>query len=134
MDRIALDTTFLIDLQNERRGRGADRGAGAFLRAHRNAELFLPVVARGEYLEAFDRPDSAQARELVDALRTLNLTTEVAATYAAVARRLRAAGTLIGTNALWIGATAKTAGLPLVTRNAGEFRRIPGLTVLDYAA
>jgi hypothetical protein len=31
MDRAARDTTFLIDLQNELRGRGAVRGAIAFL-------------------------------------------------------------------------------------------------------
>lgn len=34
MDRIALDTTFLIDLQNERRGRGQVRGAREFLESH----------------------------------------------------------------------------------------------------
>ena len=132
MDRIALDTTFLIDLQNERRGRGRPRGAGTFLRANRSAELLVPAVVRGEYLEGFDHPDSLEAGELIAALPILNVTSEVAITYATVTRRLRADGNLLGTNDLWIGCTARTAHLPLVTRNAEEFRRIPGLTVLDY--
>ena len=133
MDRLALDTTFLIDLQNARRGRGGVRGAAEFLRANRDAELFLPVVARGEYLEGFENPDAAEARELVDALQVLNVTSEVARVYAEVARQLRGAGRLIGANDLWIGCTAMTANLPLATRNADEFRRIPGLAVLEYA-
>lgn len=132
MDRYVIDTTFLIDLQNERRG-GRSRGAEEFLRANPGAELLLPVVARGEYLAGFDDPDSREARELVDALRVLNVTTEVARTYAAVTRELRRAGELIGANDLWIGCTAKTAKLPLITRNADVFRRIPRLAVVNYA-
>jgi hypothetical protein len=41
MDRVALDTTFLIDLQNERRGRGAVQGATAFLESHLETLLFF---------------------------------------------------------------------------------------------
>ena len=66
MERLALDTTFLIDLQNERRGRGRARRAVEFLQTRPNAELFLPVVARGEYLQGFKDPDSNEAREFVD--------------------------------------------------------------------
>jgi hypothetical protein len=56
VERVALDTTFLIDLQNEHRGRGAPAGAVAFLRAHASTDLLLPSVALGEYLEGFDDP------------------------------------------------------------------------------
>lgn len=132
MEEIALDTSFLIDLQHERRGRGPDRGAGAFLLENRSAIFFLPVIARGEYLEGFDEPDSPEAREWIDGIKPLEVTAEVASSYAKVARQLRAAGLLIGTNDLWIGCTALCAGLPLATRNVSEFKRIPGLQVLDY--
>jgi predicted nucleic acid-binding protein len=132
MDQIALDTTFLIDLQNERRGRGRARGASAFLLANRNAEFFLPVIARGEYLEGFERPEVPEAHEWIDAIKVLEVTAEVALSYASVARQLRAAGCLIGTNDLWIGCTALKANLPLATRNVTEFRRIPGLRVMEY--
>jgi tRNA(fMet)-specific endonuclease VapC len=134
MDRLAIDTTFLIDLQNERRRRGEKRGATNFLRANLEVELLLPCVALGEYLEGFDDPHGAEAQALIAPLRVLDITTEVARTYATIARSLRASGRLIGTNDLWIGCTASVAGLPLVTRNSSHFRRIPGLKVLSYSA
>lgn len=133
MDRAALDTTFLIDLQNERRSRGRARGAIAFLRAHPSAELFLPSVAMGEYLEGFDDPEGTAAMALVAPLRTLDVTPEVAVLYARVTRTLRSGGRLIGANDLWIACTAKVAGLPIVTRDVDHFRRVPQLEVVGYA-
>ena len=133
MDRIALDTTFLIDLQNERRGRGQVRGARELLESHPQAQLLLPAVALGEYLEGFSDPSSPEARALVDPLRILEITEAVAHTYAVTVRHLRSVGLLIGTNDLWIGCTAKAANIPLATRNGAHFSRIPGLQVIAYA-
>lgn len=133
MVRVALDTTFLIDLQNERRGRGEPKGATSFLAAHQSTELLLPSVARGEYLEGFDDPDGDEAQALVSVLRPLDVTAKVARVYAEVARSLRAAGRLIGTNDLWIACTARAAGVPIVTRNADHFGRVPDLDVIDYS-
>lgn len=56
MDRLALDTTFLIDAQNERRSRGPKRGATAFLEANPDLDVLLPSVALGEYIEGFENP------------------------------------------------------------------------------
>lgn len=133
MERLALDTTFLIDLQNERRRRGKHRGATSFLKANATAELSLPSVALGEYLEGFDDPEGDAAQALVLPLRILDVTTEVARVYASTTRALRASVQLIGSNDLWIGCTAKAANLPLVTRNVEPFRRIPGLSVIGYS-
>lgn len=132
MERLALDTTFLIDLQNENRRRGPSRGARAFLETSSKTELFLPVTARGEYLEGFDDPESIEARSLIDALTPLNVTAQVATLYARVVRHLRQEGSLIGSNDLWIGCTALAAGLPIATRNPSHFDRIPGLTTVAY--
>lgn len=133
MDRVALDTTFLIDLQNERRGRGAPRGAIDFLREHTATELLLPAIALGEYLEGFDDPDGPSARALVSGLTVLEVTGEVSREYARVTRTLRATGELIGANDLWIACTANAAGVPILTSNVEHFRRVPGLTVVQYA-
>jgi predicted nucleic acid-binding protein len=121
-------------LQNERRSRGTRRGATEFLEANPDLEVLLPSVALGEYLEGFEDPDGADARALVARLMLLDVTPDVARLYASVARSLRSRGRLIGTNDLWLGCTALAAGLPLLTRNAEHFRRIPeGLDVIEYA-
>lgn len=132
MNRIALDTTFLIDLQNERRKRGVARGALDFLRKHADTVFFLPVIARGEYLEGFPDPESVEARDWIDLLETIEVSQEAATEYAKVTRKLRLEGRLIGGNDLWIVCAAKVAGMPLATANTGEFGRIPGLKVIDY--
>jgi tRNA(fMet)-specific endonuclease VapC len=133
MEGVALDTSFLIDLQNERRARGRVRGAVAFLEAHRTTRLLLPAVALGEYLEGFDDPASEVAQALVAHLDILPVTEDVAQLYARTTRVLRSAGKLLGTNDLWIACTARAAGVPIVTRNMGHFRRVPQLGVLGYA-
>jgi predicted nucleic acid-binding protein len=133
MERLALDTTFLIDLQNERRARGQAKGATAFLHSHQSTELLLPSVALGEYLEGFADPDADEAQALVSALRILPVNADVARVYAATARGLRTKGRLIGTNDLWIACTAKAAKVPLVTRNGAHFKRVSGLVVVEYS-
>lgn len=47
-------------------------------------------------------------------------------------RHLQSGGNLIGTNDLWIAATALVHDMALVTNNADEFRKVPGLVVLEY--
>lgn len=133
MERLVLDTTFLIDLQNDRRGRGEKRGALAFLREHQEVELLLPVVVLGEYLEGFEDPDGDEAKALPSVLTILEVTDDVARLYAKVTRHLRRKGQLIGTNDLWIGCIARAAELPIVTRNTKDFHRIPGLQVVGYS-
>lgn len=132
MAQLALDTTFLIDLQNERRKRARSRGALAFLRSVLNSELLLPAVALAEYLEGFEDPESPEARALVAPLEVLEVTAAVAVSYARTAQGLRQSGQLIGTNDLWIACTALCARVPLVTRNVGEFRRVADLEVIGY--
>jgi predicted nucleic acid-binding protein len=103
------------------------------LRARPSDVFVLPTIALGEYLEGFADPKSAEAQALVSALELLPVTEPVAALYAVVTRELRAAGRLIGTNDLWIACTARSFGLPIVTRNVEHFARVPGLEVLSYS-
>lgn len=62
---------------------------------------------------------------------TLNVSA-VTARYATRSRTLRTEGIRMGDNDLWIAATAREAVEPLVTRDAGHFRRVPGLDVRTY--
>lgn len=52
--------------------------------------------------------------------------------YGELYRYLRQRGSLIGTNDLWIAATALVYGMPLVTRNVEHFERVPGLELVEY--
>jgi tRNA(fMet)-specific endonuclease VapC len=45
---------------------------------------------------------------------------------------LKKRGELLGANNLWIAAAALRHGEALVTRNARDFQRVPGLKVLTY--
>jgi predicted nucleic acid-binding protein len=57
---------------------------------------------------------------------------ETAPAYGRITRSLRAAGTLIGANDLWIAATSIRHEVPLVTVNVAEFRRVEGIQILPY--
>ncbi len=79
---------------------------------------------------------SATEREAwADLLRRFDLPPidrEVCWRYGQLFRYLKDNGLLIGTNDLWIAATAVVSGRPLVTRNARHFRRVPDLRVIGY--
>jgi predicted nucleic acid-binding protein len=52
--------------------------------------------------------------------------------YGQAYRHLRDNGQLIGTNDLWIAATAVANQMPVVTRNVEHYRRVPRLEVVGY--
>jgi len=53
--------------------------------------------------------------------------------YAVQFTQLRAAGTPIGANDLWIACHALTMDATLVTNNTGEFKRVSGLRLENWA-
>lgn len=130
--RVALDTSFLIDLQRERSKGDTEGPAHRFLAADPDVELHLSAVALGEFAEGFadeDHPILRVAREL-HVLLPIDEATAIR--YGEITRALRRAGQLIGSNDLWIAAASLRHGLPLVTGNASDFRRIDGLEVVAY--
>lgn len=130
MARLSFDTTFLIDLQRE--ANRAPAGAHAFLRHHADDTPCLSMIAFGEFAEGFPTPQDPDCLRMVDSFELLPLTRTVAECYSELSRRQRGSGNRIGTNDLWIAATALAHGLPLVTRNHRDFSRIPQLQVLGY--
>jgi tRNA(fMet)-specific endonuclease VapC len=54
-------------------------------------------------------------------------------TYGAIRLDLERSGMMIGNSDLWIAAHARSAGLTLVTNNARDFRRVPGLALENWA-
>lgn len=130
MESLIFDTTFLIDFQRERnREPGA---AHEFLGRHRESYAWLPIVAYGEYAEGFEDRGDSSFLSVVESFEILPVIRPVADAYARIARTLRQQGLLIGSNDLWIGATAIQRDWPLVTRNLEHFSRIPGIRLMGY--
>lgn len=100
-------------------------------------EAGISVITRGELAYgAALKPLKAQLREtferILDALDVLPLGADVAGHYGEIKAALRATGTPIGPNDLWIAAHARALGRTLVSHNTREFRRVPGLKVEDW--
>lgn len=130
--RVALDTTFLIDLQRERARGDTDGPAHRFLADGPDTELLLSTTALGEFAEGFGTADDPLLRIVRELHVLLPIDEETALVYGRIARNLRGQGRLIGANDLWIAAASVRHEIPLVTANVPEFRRVEGLEVVPY--
>jgi len=127
-----LDSTFLVDFEREKKRRrfGA---ASRFLQAHQEVRFCVTFTIIGEL--AAGKSHGAERTEwakFIQRFRILESSQDVAWEFGSVFRHLQSKGNLIGANDLWIGATGLAHDLPVVTRNARDFERIPNLKVLGY--
>ena len=98
--------------------------------------LLVPLVALGEleYGANLATPPERQreaVRVFMEGASLLLPTASTAAEYGRVKAALKAAGTPLPENDVWIAAVACEHGLPLATRD-GHFARVPGLEILDW--
>jgi predicted nucleic acid-binding protein len=128
---LILETTFLIDLEREH-NRGVSGGAVAYLEANPSASLYLPFVVPGELAAGVSAANRTQWEAFLAPFYLLPHTPDVSWEFGRTYRHLRGAGRLIGTNDLWIAATALAYQMPIVTRNAEHFARVPHLEVETY--
>lgn len=116
---------------------GQDEATTARMQTLTKGEAVLSVITTGEFFYGITHaPVSAlrekRAQRLIDFFGVLPLDADVAVTYGEVRADLRAKGTPIGPNDLWLAAQAKAHGLIMVTRNTREFKRVKGLKVEDW--
>jgi len=130
-DGLILETTFLVDLEREV-ARGAGGPAQAFLESRAETPLFITFTIAGELAAGMPQDGRARWEAFVAPFDILPCTADVCWHYAQAFRYLKANGLLIGTNDLWIAATAMAFRKSLVTRNVREYRRVPGVEVVDY--
>lgn len=132
MDRsLILETTFLVDLEREER-RGSPGPAIRLLERTPDTRLYLPFTVAGELAGGLSSKDRQRWESFLAPLFVLNSTPEICWQYGRIYRHLRDNGQLIGSNDLWIAATALAHDMPLVTRNLDHFRRVPDLEVETY--
>lgn len=117
----------------------AMRGDPAAANLLRKTEIILlPVVVFGELLAGFkggtrERANKEQLAAFAAAERVhvATITTGTADFYALVINQLRAKGTPIPTNDIWIAAIAMEHGAGLASLD-GHFARIEGLNLVDW--
>ena len=129
-----LDTNMCIHLRRRRPAevvrRFAKLGPG---------EAIISVVTYGELHYGAEKNDGRERlleaiSELVALIPVAPLPPLAGSAYGAIRAALERRGEIIGNNDLWIAAHARAADLTLVTSNEGEFRRVPDLSVENWAA
>jgi tRNA(fMet)-specific endonuclease VapC len=109
------------------------------LQALRPADLGVPAIVEYELRyglmrlpEAAATPRLAALTQLLRPMQLLPFDSECAAVAARIRAQLETAGQPIGPHDTLIAATAIRHQATLVTRNAREFSRVPGLQWLDW--
>jgi tRNA(fMet)-specific endonuclease VapC len=126
---VLIDTSVLVNA--ERRGQALDRSIGEQERA-------ISAITVSELLHGVHRATEERVRvrreafveHLLGSIEALPVTTPVARAHAGIWASLERNGKMIGAHDLWIAATAVTHGMSVATANAGEFERVPGLSVV----
>ena len=123
-----LDTNIVSELIRRPRGSIAGRAAGL-----EQGSLAISVIVAAELRYGVERRGSTRlARQLeavLSALPTLPLAEPADRHYGMIRSELERRGRPIGHNDLLIAAHARALGATLVTKNVGEFSRVPDLKV-----
>jgi tRNA(fMet)-specific endonuclease VapC len=131
--RYLLDTNICIYLRKNR-----PPGVTARFERMRAGEAAISVITYGELRYGAERSSQRERalqglEQLLTLLPALDLPAESGIAYGEIRAQLAFRGEMIGGNDLWIAAHARAAGLVLVTNNEGEFRRISGLKIQNWA-
>jgi tRNA(fMet)-specific endonuclease VapC len=130
--RFLLDTNTCIGILTDRSPRLTARW-----RTMHASQIRLCSVVKAELLfgaeKSTKKPRVVQELTLFFArFRSMPFDDEAARRYGVIRADLEAKGTPIGPNDLLIAAIALASDLTLVTHNAGEFSRVPGLRLEDW--
>ena len=101
------------------------------------SEVCISVVTKSELLFGVEISPRRQQDELalnafLTHIEVLDFPDEAAPHYAKIRADLRARGSMIGANDLFIAAHARSLGLTLVTNNTQEFGRVRNLVLENW--
>jgi tRNA(fMet)-specific endonuclease VapC len=130
MDFLA-DTGFLIDLWREATKPGP---ATRFAQANASKQVGICWVVAAEFLcgSVLAERDAGIVTAFLARYPVIHSNAFITHAYATLFAALRQHNRVIGPNDLWIAACAIALDLPLLTGDANEFSRVPGLRVVNY--
>lgn len=128
---LILDTNFVIAAEREAK-RGQPAAVDRFLAAHEMAEFYITFTVAGELACGQSSSQLRDWQRLCRPFAVLPWSMEISWQYGEIYRQLQSTGQLIGTNDLWIAATALVHEMPVVTNNLDEFQRVNGLEVVAF--
>jgi tRNA(fMet)-specific endonuclease VapC len=101
------------------------------------AAVCISVITKSELLFGVEvsprqKQDQAALDEYLRHVEVLDFPDEAALHYAQIRATLKARGTMIGANDLFIAAHARSLELTLVTNNTDEFSRVQSLNVENW--
>lgn len=134
MPRYLLDTNICIYIKNHRPTEVLARFSKL-----PPGKVAMSAITYGEL--CFGAEKSSKSKEsrqilehLIALIPVLPLDDAVSVHYGKVRHHLQSSGKPIGNNDLWIASHALAGKLILVTNNAAEFERVPGLRVENWVA
>jgi tRNA(fMet)-specific endonuclease VapC len=103
------------------------------------SDVCISVITKSELLYGVElsprrQRDELALNEFLVYVEVLDFTDEASSLYAKIRADLKARGTMIGANDLFIAAHARSLGLTLVTNNTREFGRIRNLDIENWTA
>ncbi len=100
-------------------------------------DVCISVITKSELLFGVEvspkwRQDDAALTAFLRYVEVLDFPDEASLHYAKIRADLKARGTMIGANDLFIAAHARSLGLTLITNNTREFKRVRGLSIDNW--
>jgi tRNA(fMet)-specific endonuclease VapC len=101
------------------------------------SDICISVITKSELLYGVEisprrQQDEAAVNAFLTFVEVLDFPDEAASHYASIRARLKAKGSMIGANDLFIAAHARSLGVTLVTNNTREFARVPELKIENW--
>jgi tRNA(fMet)-specific endonuclease VapC len=101
------------------------------------SDICISVITKSELLYGVEisprrQQDEAAVNAFLTFVEVLDFQDEAASHYASIRARLKAKGSMIGANDLFIAAHARSLGVTLVTCNTREFARVPELKIENW--
>ena len=102
------------------------------------SDVCVSVISKSELMFGVEvspkrRQDEAALTSFLRYVEVLDFPDEAASHYAKIRAELKARGTMIGANDLFIAAHARSLGLMLITNNTREFKQVRGLSIDNWA-